>query len=106
MYHSGWDVMYPEPGKVERSYCNACDEEMDVERNVECATGMAEAMAGRKHLCDRFTCPNAGQDWHNQLIALRQLIDRTPSRTLAGLVQAEVNEIMQRRQPTKHKWGI
>lgn len=60
---------------------------------------MAMAKSRRKY--DGFSCPNAGQPWHDQLIELKEMANATPSRAIATLLIAEIAEIMQTKCPTK-----
>lgn len=43
------------PNDIEWMSCDVCQEEMNVTRNVNCASGFAEAMVGKKHLHDVAT---------------------------------------------------
>jgi hypothetical protein len=99
--YSGWEVFTPDVGTVESMFCRACSSPMLVEKNINGATGMVEALSGNKHLHDRFTCPNAGLDWHTQMIKLKMLQIETPSATISDLLQDEINIIMCRKKPTK-----
>ena len=98
--HPG-EVLTPEPGKFSEMNCSICGDKMNAERNVDGATGWAEAMAKHKHLHDRFTCPNAGEDWHQQLILLNDAIRDTPSDCLAKIMEGEKNQILMERKATK-----
>lgn len=80
---------------------------MEVKRNVlrtksKYGTGLPPELV--KHE-DIFTCSNAGQEWHTQLIALIKEIERTPSQKIAELIQSEIQEIKEKRQPTKKLYG-
>jgi hypothetical protein len=101
VYHAGWDAFSPDPGTTDVMYCRVCDEKMDVERNVNGPTGMAESMAGRKHLHDSFRCPNVGQKWHNQVLKLKQEARSTASASVENLIHQEIEQILKTRQHTK-----
>lgn len=60
-----------EPGIVKRVDCGVCNIQMNVERNVLGATSSVEAMAGKKHRHDRFTCPYVEEDWHKRIYHLK-----------------------------------
>jgi predicted RNA-binding Zn-ribbon protein involved in translation (DUF1610 family) len=99
--HAGYDVRTPSPGEFKSMKCDTCGEEMTVERNVVGATGFAEAMAKKSHKHDRFTCPNAGEMWHNQIIHLLEAVNKTPSATLSAIYQVEINGIRKTKKHTK-----
>lgn len=61
-------------------------------------------MAGIKTKHDRFTCPNAGLDWHNQLLDLRRAFEETPSRFQADQFEKEISYILKDRKPTLAKY--
>lgn len=99
--YAGYEVRTPDPGEHESMTCSTCGDAMDVERDVEGATGFAEAMAGRKHKYDRFTCPNAGTDWHVQVIKLMQEADRTASASVEKVIREEIVTVLGTRVATK-----
>jgi deoxycytidylate deaminase len=108
-YHAGWDHFSPEPGAIDVMHCRVCDAIMDVKRNVNGATGYAEAMSGHKHLHDSFSCKYAEEDWHCQVRILKQRIEDETSQTMAGLLAEEMNEVLKSKKPTKdmcwkYKW--
>lgn len=104
--HAGGDVRTPSPGEYESMKCDTCGEEMTVERDVDGPTSSIEAMAKRSHKHDRFTCPNAGKMWHNQIIHLLRAIDKTPSATLTAIYQVEINAIRKAKKHTKEVGNI
>lgn len=61
----------PNPGTLDEVKCGVCGAKMNVRRNILGPTGMAEAMAGRKHLHDSFTCPNIKKVWHERIVRLK-----------------------------------
>jgi hypothetical protein len=105
--HSGYDVVFSEPGSENGPvYCSTCATEMDCQRNVLGTTSWGEAMAGRKHKFDQYTCPNAGTDWHNQVIGLLKEIAKTPSQYLAEILRKEIESILKSKEATKKVTGI
>jgi hypothetical protein len=62
---------YPNPGEVKQAKCGICGTRMNVERNVLGPTGFAEAMAGRAHSHDCFTCPHLSERWHRKIASLK-----------------------------------
>jgi len=61
----------PAPGTKEAVACGICGVPMNVKRNVLGPTGFGEAMAGKKHLHDCFTCPQANKDWHKKISSIK-----------------------------------
>lgn len=98
--HAGYDTLAPACGEHDSMTCRTCGDVMNVERNIMGATSFAEAMGGRKHLHDRFICPNAGTPWHEQVIALMKEGDKTSSATIRGILLKEITEILASRRPT------
>jgi len=103
------DVFHRPPGEVQQINCRACGARCAVTRGAHGPTCFAEALArhGRPH--DRFTCPHAGAPWHARACALRQEIDRTPSRRLAAVMEQELSELcaanLRNRQSTRNNEG-
>lgn len=62
---------YPLPGTVNEAKCGVCGALMTVERNVLRVTSLAEAMSGKSHKCDAFTCSNVNMDWHKRIYDLK-----------------------------------
>jgi hypothetical protein len=85
--------------------CRACGDNMDVKRNVNGPTSWAESMGKGKHLHDCFTCPNAGLDWHDQLIALDRELRKTSSNLVAKMIEAEIKEVKETRVATRKAAG-
>lgn len=61
----------PDPDTMETATCGICSTQMSVERNVFGATSSVEAMAGRSHRYDRFTCPHVKEIWHKRIYRLK-----------------------------------
>ena len=104
-YHSGYDIKTPSAGHQGTMYCDVCKEEMGFEPNVKGATSRGEAMAGKSHVYDRYTCKNAGENWHNQIISLLKEIDRNPSVLLGNIMKKEIKGILKNKKATKITYG-
>lgn len=99
-YRSG-EIFTPDAGEYEEFHCVICDAKMDVERNVNGPRGRIAAMAGINELHDVFTCPNAGKDWHVQIIALHQAAKETPSKIFEDQLLEEADNIKKTQVATK-----
>lgn len=95
------DIATPRPGEYDVIMCGFCNSEMNVRRNVNGATGMAEAMAKRSHLHDSFECPSKDEDWHIQAKKLIQMAQETPSKRLEEMFLLEAQEILFKKTATK-----
>tara|TARA_Y100000034_G_scaffold124892_1_gene173677 strand:+ start:292 stop:621 length:330 start_codon:yes stop_codon:yes gene_type:complete len=100
-HRAGWDSFTPAPGEEEKMSCRVCGEDMEVNRNVNGPTGYVEAMAKRGHPHDHFFCKNSGEDWHNQVLRIRQSAEENPSKLIAHMMSVEANEIILTRKATK-----
>ena len=78
--HSGVEIFFVEPGTVQEMNCRVCGRHCQVRRDAYGPTSLAMAMAKKKKKHDVFTCPHAGQEWHEQAYALIQAIEATPTR--------------------------
>jgi len=97
-YTLGIDLMRPHPPhSVQECRCKACDTEMKVEREQAAINSRFGGVP--KH--DRFTCPNSGEEWHNQLVRLVVERDKTNSQKLTDIYNEEIKEIIQTRKATK-----
>jgi len=94
MSMSGMDSFFEKPGAVKEYKCCVCNTTCDVERNVLGATGMFEAMAGRKHRHDYFRCPHADKLWHEKACAILCEARDTESLVLSSLLKKEVEQIV------------
>ena len=97
----GYDFKTTPPGTVESTNCTCCGEVMTVERNRSGPTSFAGSMGRCNTLHDRFTCPNAGTDWHSQVVQLMMKAQDTPSGTLEKMYRDEIAQILKDRKPTK-----
>jgi hypothetical protein len=101
MSHGFLDRATPDPGEYLRIDCGVCGTDMDVERNVIGATGMAESMAMRSHLHDVFWCPLKEDDWHIQAKSIQEEARKTPSKILEDALIDEARWIIESRCATK-----
>jgi len=99
------DWYEPDAGKVEDAFCGICGDKMDVSRNNGPSGGFAGAMAGHNRKYDVFSCPNRRLAWHLQAKLLKREIEKTPSNTLAEVMQEELDGILKDRTPTKEIKG-
>lgn len=93
-YHAGIDAFSPDPGTETAMFCRACGANMDVTRNVTGPTGMAEAMAGKGHAHDSFTCPNVGAKWHWDICELMLERNAHKSPSIRKIAQGDINAIL------------
>ena len=98
-FASGIDYFSTAPGERDSMNCLACGMPMKVHRDCTGPTGWAEAMAGRGHPHDTFTCLNSGEDWHNELVELVSYRNHIPSQKLRDIVQSEIEEIRDAQCP-------
>jgi hypothetical protein len=112
-YTKGEDCFSPDVGQPPpKDTCRTCKTFLEkTHANQDGATGIMEAMARRSHLHDVWACPYAGEDWHDQLTALRKEIRQTASARLQKMLEEEAAEIVATRKPTKTEyksvfWGI
>jgi hypothetical protein len=92
----------PDVGTVEGPvFCGVCRTQMTERRDVEGYRGFVSAMAKVKSRYDSFDCPHSNEDWHKQVIALREAARKTPSPTLAHILLKDTQEILGNRVCTK-----
>jgi len=106
-YRSGIDYFTPLAGTEKTIRCGACQEELDVQRDILRTKGkfgntLPEEL---QHYEDIFTCRYSGEEWHSQIIALLREVDHTASQKLATLLESEIVEICRTRQTTKKLTG-
>lgn len=102
--HVGWDRKTPDVGVHESMDCETCGTKMAVERNQPRYPryyGGSKVNVETLDRCDVFTCPHAGEKWHNQVIALKMSQQKTPSFSLAAIYQSDIEKIIASKTPTK-----
>ena len=70
-------------------------------RRAESQTGptsTAEAIAGRGHLHDLFTCEQSGNDWHEAALQLTLAIAATPSPRVRALMKQDLEDLLEKRR--------
>lgn len=104
------DYFTPDAGTVDGPVqCGVCGDDMTLlARDSRGPRGFVQAMGmrlrnetntGSPH--DIFACPNREEDWHRQVVALRNEARRTSSGNLEGLLMDEAAAIAKSRQATK-----
>jgi hypothetical protein len=96
MSRKGYDVFFTKPDEQEAMYCKVCNTLCQVERSLTGPTGYIEAMGGRGHWHDQFTCPNSGKPWHEQALELILAIESTPSKRVARLMRLDLNDLLRK----------
>jgi hypothetical protein len=89
-----YDIYYTAPDTETKMSCKVCRSECKVERSKTGPTGYAEAVAGRGHWHDEFSCPNRGKLWHDQALNLVLELENTPSNRLAELMRLDLEELL------------
>jgi hypothetical protein len=86
---------------IQEAFCGICGDKMGVKRAILEATSFIEGLSGKKHLHDRFECPNLEEMWHKQVRAIKIEIARTSSKRLEDILTDEVEQIIKTRKETK-----
>lgn len=96
MGFKGYDYFCPSPDVVVEMKCKVCSSICDVKRGVNGPTSWAGAMARKKHIHDRFTCPYSKEEWHKLALELALEIDKSHSPSLKKIMQDDLNEIIKK----------
>lgn len=99
--HKGYDTIAPEKAPKEWPKCYTCGQNMLCEGEQYGPTSWAEAMAKGGHHYIRYVCPDAGTDWHNQVIGIMKQIEDTPSKSIERLLLKEKAELIKTKKATK-----
>lgn len=105
MMRKGWDVFFEplnsneEVGDRQKS-CRICGEVI-YGKEYNGPTSWAGSMAGIRTRAVQYKCPHADDDWHRQTLALRLLIEKTPSPSLAEMFKKDLEQIKLSRKMTK-----
>lgn len=95
MAHSGYDLFIAPPDSGEERQCQVCGTDCRALRNVFGPTGFASAIAKQFTHHDEFVCPHTDESWHEQALQLKIEIAQTPSKRLAGFMQADLEDLLQ-----------
>jgi hypothetical protein len=90
----GYDIFFTEPGAAQEMFCSICHSRCEVRRNVSGPTDFGSAMAKKNKPHDVFTCPHTNEEWHEQAQRLVLAIEEMPSKTVAGLMQKDLEELL------------
>jgi hypothetical protein len=62
-------------------------------------------MMGSKTKHDSFSCPHSSEDWHDEALKLVQEYDKTASKRLKKLIQADINDLLDEHLPDGDYWS-
>ncbi len=99
MAQKGFDFFIAKPDSGEERDCRVCNSRCKVTRNVFGPTGFVSAMASSFTYHDEFLCPHTDEPWHNQALQLAIEIDATPSKRLAALMKADLQDLLKENLP-------
>ncbi|MBI4184732.1 MAG: hypothetical protein HY521_12130 [Proteobacteria bacterium] len=94
MARTGFDFFISEPNSTDEMFCRVCDSKCRVTRNVFGPTGFASAMAKQFRVHDEFVCPHTDKPWHDRALQLAIAIAETPSKRLAALMKADLDDLL------------
>jgi hypothetical protein len=94
----------PDAGKVPEGTvikCGVCGTQMKEKRDCLGARSYAASLAGIKEKHDFFDCPHRGDDWHKQVVKLREGALYSFSAKLAAIYLEEAEEVLKARKVSK-----
>jgi hypothetical protein len=94
MAQSGYDFFIGKANCGEERICRVCGSNCHATRNVFGPTGFVSAMAKCFNLHDEFVCPHTDEAWHDQALRLAIAINETPSKRLADLMKADIEDLL------------
>lgn len=94
-YHVGWDTILPNPGEVGAWDCRVCGDACDVRRN---AVGRRSFFCPIESPHDRFTCPNAGEGWHDLALEISQALVKMPAPSVRALMEGDLAALLRNRK--------
>ena len=94
-------VYMPDPGEIKGPvHCGVCDAVMRDKRDCYGPTSSIMAMSGSKRKYDSFICPLRDEDWHKQVVALRNEARNTASMKHKEMLLDEADEVLLTRKAT------
>lgn len=95
MHHTGVDTIFTHPGEANARECLVCNSPMTVERRVLGPTSFATALAGKKVLHDRWTCPHLHEEWHSMAYEIARDIQLETSPSLVAIRQLDLDRLIE-----------
>ncbi|CCU78659.1 hypothetical protein HSACCH_00798 [Halanaerobium saccharolyticum subsp. saccharolyticum DSM 6643] len=92
-YTTGLTIFNKKPGTTKEMSCNVCDSKCEVKRNVLDYKDFGSAMAKKKTRFDRFKCPHAEKEWHQNLEKLVEQKRENHSTKIDQMLQEEIEAI-------------
>jgi hypothetical protein len=99
MAQTGYDFFIGEPNSGETKQCRVCGCTCRVVCNVFGPTGFVSAMAKRFTYHDEFVCPHTDESWHDHALRLATAIDETPSKRVAEMMKADLDDLLRENLP-------
>jgi hypothetical protein len=99
MAQAGYDFFIGEPNSGETKQCRVCGSTCRIVRDVFGPTGFVSAMAKRFTNHDEFVCSHTDEPWHDQALRLAIAIDDTPSKRLAEMMRADLEDLLRENLP-------
>lgn len=99
MAYKGYDMFFAEANSGEDYACKVCGSLCNVARNVHGPTSWASALAQKYTYHDLFVCPHSDEPWHEHAVELAIAIDATPSKQVAALMRADLEELIRENLP-------
>lgn len=93
-YRVGWDTIQPDPGEVGSWDCRVCGDACDVRRDV---VGRRSSIGPHESPHDHFTCPNAGEPWHDQALRIRMAAVDMPAPSVRAMMDADADRLVEKR---------
>ena len=94
MAQADYDLFIGEVNCGGERQCRVCGTKCRATRNVFGPTGFVSAMAKRFNYHDEFVCPHTDEAWHEQALRLAIGISETPSKRLAELMRADLEDLL------------
>ena len=81
-------------GDLEKWYCKVCGSLGEVERGKVGPISLYDGFSKKSTEHDLFYCPNINGDWHKTARKLMVEIRNTPSKRIAELMMADLEDIL------------